>query len=589
LTAPQSTILLIVAAIFALLAYGRWRYDIVAALALLIAVLAGLVPAARAFDGFADPAVATLALLLVISAAIRNSGALEFAIGPLSPFLRWTAARVAVLGAIAAAASAFMNNAAVLAVVLPAALQASQRHRQSPTPVLLPIAMLSGLGGLATLVGTLPNLLVSGVRQRTLGQGYSVFDFAAVGAPLALAALIVLPIAWRLLPRRRPGRMGAQDLVAVEGYTSEVLVPLGSSVAGQSVRLLEARSEGVVKVKAIIREEHRRVAPRADWVIEPDDVLVLACEPDTLQRLMEQAGLRIVGGAGGDVDPERVGVLEAVVTPGSELVGRSPGESGFDRRFRISLLAIGRSGGQPPIRLRRMKLRAGDVLVLQGELDALPATLAGLGCLPLAERRLRLGRRRQVFTPVALLGAAIALAASGLLPVAIALLCAVLVLVLFRILTLNELYAAVPWPVVVLVGALLPISVAFQGTGAAALIAGWVGIGTAGLPVAAVLLLVLVATLLMAQLFTGAASVLVAAPVAAALAAQGGISVDPFLMAVAVGGSCEAVALVGRQSTLALLGAGGHSSKDLWRLGVPLAALVALGGVAGILLAWPLR
>ena len=216
MTAPQSTVLLIVAVTFALLAYGRWRYDIVAALALLIAVLTGLAPAARAFDGFADPAVATLALLLVLSAAIRSSGAIEFVIGPLGPLLRWTAVRIAVLGAIAAMASAFMNNAAVLAVVLPAALQASQRHRQSPTLVLLPIAMLSGLGGLVTLIGTLPNLLVSGIRQRTLGEGYSMFDFAAVGAPLALAALIILPIAWRLLPRHRPGRTNVQDMIAVE-------------------------------------------------------------------------------------------------------------------------------------------------------------------------------------------------------------------------------------------------------------------------------------------------------------------------------------------------------------------------------------
>lgn len=594
MTPPQVAILVIVAATLALLAYGRWRHDVVAALALVAAVLAGVVPAARATDGFGNPVVATVGLLLVMAAAIRGSGVIDAITAPVVPFLRWTTTRVVVLGALAALASAFANNAAVLSAMLPAVSQASRRHRAPPAPVLLPVALLSVLGGLTTLVGTVPNLLVSDLRRRIAGEGFGMFDFVPAGVPLAALGLLALSIAWRLVVPRRAASAGPQELVPaealqVEGYTSEILVPHGSPVAGQTVRQFEARGEGAVKIQAIIREAYRRVAPRAGWTIEPDDVLVLACEPDTLQRLMERSGLQIVGGHGGDVDPERVGVLEAVVTPASELVGRSPDESGLDQRFRISLLAIGRSGGQPSIRLRRMKLRAGDVLVLQGELASLPSTLAGLGCLPLAERRLRLGRRRQVLAPVALLGVALGLAAQGLLPLVPSLLCAVLLMVLFRVMTLNELYDAVPWPVIVTAGALLPVGDAFAATGAASLVADWCYGGLAGLPDAAGVWLVLGVTLAMASLSTGIAAVLVMAPVAVALAVRTGVGLDPLLMAVAVGGSCEVVALIGQQSTRDALAAGGVRRRDGRLLGSLIGVLVTLVGPLAILLAWPLR
>lgn len=588
MTAPQTHLCLVLAACFGLFAWGRWRSDLVAVLALLACVLAGTVPAERAFDGFAHPAVAATALLLVVGAAVRGTGLFDGPTRLLGPLLHRPGAQVGAFGALTALAAAFVGTSAAPQIFLPAAQAAAQRHRQPPSAVLLPVAFAALLGGSATLVGSPVNLLVSEVRRDAVGQGFAVFDFAPVGAALALAGLLYLVFAWRVLPRGR-GHVPSEALVQVESFTSEVSVPPGSPAAGQTVGAIEARGEGAVKVAALIREEHRRFVPRPGWTVEAGDVLVLACEPQALQRLMERSGLRIVGGR--DVDPERVGVAEAVVTPGSELVGRSPQEAGLEERHRVSLLAIGRGGGRPAVRLNRVKLRAGDVLVLQGALDTMHATLAALGCLPLAERRLRLGRQRRAWAPVVLLAAALGLAAAGVLPVAVALLGAVVGLVLVRAVTLDEVYGGVIWPFLVLLGAFVPIGAAVQGTGLADLVAGplagWVS-GVAGAAGPAVLVGVVLGGVMLLAPFVGSVpAALVAAPVAARLAAAIGASVDPFLMAAAVGATCCFVTPAA--PPVRGLGPGGYRGRDYRRLGLPLTVIVAAVALPAILLVWPPR
>lgn len=584
MTTPQLHLCLILAASFALFAWGRWRPDLVAVLALLACVPAGLVPAERAFDGFAHPAVAASSLLFVVGAAARGSGLFEALTGLLGPWLRRPGLQVGAFGLLTALAAAFMGATAAPQTFLPAAQTVAQRHKQPPSAVLLPLAFAALLGGSATLVGSPVNLLVSEVRRAETGAGFGVFDFAPVGAALALAGLVYLVFAWRVLPRGQ-GHAPTEALVQVENFTSEVLVPPGSPAAGQTVGAIEARGEGAVKVAAVIREEHRRVVPRPGWTVEPGDVLVLACEPQALQRLMERSGLRIVGGR--DVDPERVGVAEAVVTPGSELVGRSPREAGLEERHRVNLLAIGRDGGRPAVRLSRVKLRAGDVLVLQGTLDTMHATLAALGCLPLAERRLRLGRRRRAWTPALLLAVALGLAAWGAVPVAVALLGAVALLVLVGAVTLDELYTSVIWPFLVLLGAFVPVGAAVAGTGLADLAAGWVAGVAGGVGPGAMVALVLGAAMLLAPCVGSVPAALVSAPIAARLAAAVGASADPFLMAAAVGASCCFVTPAA--PPVRGLGPGGYRGRDYRRLGGPLTVLVAAVALPVILFVWPPR
>ncbi|RYC33024.1 SLC13 family permease [Lichenibacterium minor] len=589
MTHDQSAILAVCAVAMLLFAWGRWRFDLVGLLSLVAAVLLGAVPADGAFAGFADPAVAAIAAVLVISAAVRDSGLLDAPRPAFALLPRWTGLEVGVIGGVAAALSAVMNNFDAYAAMLPAARATVRRSRRSPAPLVAAIGAASLLGGLVTAIGTPPNLLASSLRRDVVGAPFGVFDFAPVGAAVAVAGVLFLAVAWRLLPGEQRRERDEETSLAGDSYTSEVAVPAGSPLVGQTVAALRARADRTVAVAAIIREGYRRIVPRRDFEIAAGDVLVLNCEPDALQALMERAGSLIVGGGTAGLDPDRIGVVEAVVTPTSELVGRSPGEAGLDERHRMGLLAIGRRGGAIVARLRRTKLRAGDVLVLQGELDAMAPTLSTLGCLTLAERRLRLGRRRLVAVPALLLAGALALAALGALPLAVALLCAVAALVGARVFTMAEVYGSVAWPMVVLFGTLLPISAALRRSGAADMLAGHLAALAQTVPAGWTVGLTLAVALLASPAINGAATVLMLGPVAAALAGRLGVSADPYLMAVAVGASCDFFSPIGSRANILSLGADRHAPRPPRRLGFALMLVVAVVGTASILTVWPLR
>lgn len=582
MTQPQAVLAAIVAAMLVLMAWRRWRHDVVAVVALLAATVAGAVPADRMLDGFASPAVATLAALLILAAAVRHSAVLEVPVRLLAPWLGRLGVQVAVLGTLGAATAAVLGDRGAAVVVAPAPAQVLRRAGFWPSSAAAPVAYALTLGGLASGLGTLPNLLASEIRRGGTGAGFALTDFAAVGGVLAVAGLAFLAVAWRLLPR--PSVQAPPALAPAGAYASEVHVPAGSPAVGRRLAELEHRGDGALGITAVLREGYRRLDPRPGLVVEADDTLVLLCGLSTLQRMVGRLGLRIAGDDG-TADPDRVGVVEAVVTPGSRLVGRSCAEGMAGGR--LSLLGVGRSAGQPAVRLHRVKLQAGDVLVLQGELAAMPPLLADLGFLPLAEQRLRLGRRQRAAVPAAVALAAAGLAAWGAVPAVVALLGAVAVLLLLRHLGLNEMYASVDWPLLVLAGALLPIGAALSDSGLAAAAAGGLVALVGGIAPAAAVALVLAAALALAALVNGVAAVLVLAPAAVALAGRLGAGADPFLMAAAVGASCN---FLSGALALALPEAQGWGRPaGAWRVGLPLTLLVFAVGLPMILLVWPVR
>lgn len=588
MTQPQVALSAILAAVLVLLAWGRWRHDLVAVTALVAASAAGLVPPDGVLDGFANPAVGTFVALLILAAGVRNAGVLLAPVRLLRPWLGQAAVQAPVLGAIAAAAAAALGSQGAAAAFAPVPGQVLRRSGRWPSQAAHAVSLAFILGGLLTLIGSLPNLLVSGQRRQVAGTGYGMFDFAPVGLPAAAAGLLLLALAWRLLPRppvtTAPAPANAAPANAtpaaagIERYTSEAVVPPDSPAVGRDIAGLEARGDGPLQVLAVIREGFRRLAPRPGLQVAAGDILVLACNLDTLQRFTGRLRLQIT--PGGEVaDPERIGVIEAVVSPGSRLSGQSCAEAGLAAR--ATLLGIGRAG-PALMRLHRIKLQAGDVLVLQGERAAMPAVLAEFGCLLLAERRLRLGRRQQALAPGLLLAAALGLAATGVLPLVVALLGAAALLVLLRVLSLNEAYASVDWSVVVLAGALLPLASALDRTGLAALAADGLA-GLLGGRAPTMVALVLAASLAAASAFGGVPAALLLGPVAAALAARLGAALDPFLMAVALGASCPM-----RPSALPLPAAQGwDGGAGRWRIALPLAVLVFMAGLPLILLAWP--
>lgn len=570
--------------------WDRWRYDLVAVAALLAAVAAGVVPAEKAFTGFADPAVVTVAAVLVISAAIRQSGVLDIVLRKLSPLLERPGLQVAIFVAMVTALSAFINNVGALALFLPMAIQSARKAGRSPSELLMPLAFGSLLGGLITLIGTPPNILISAVRRDFTGEGFAMFDFAPVGLGIAAVGALFVIFGWRLIPRGRRGAASPEESFKIEDYLTEVQVPAGTPLVGKSLADLQALAEGDVTVLALIREESRRLVPSPRMKIEADDVIVLETDPAALKKVIDSGKVKMVGSeaiSAEHVRSEEVGVVEAVVTAESLLVGWSPSAVSLRGRHGVNLLAIRRSGRRVDERLSRVRFEAGDVVVLQGNLERMSDTLENIGCLPLADRKLKLGAPARMFLPMLLLAVAVTLTSAGLVPASVAFVGAVLAIAALRLLPLPDLYSSIDWPVVVLLGAMIPVTQALQTTGGTDLIASAIaGIGGS---VSSMMLigLVMVATMLVTPILNNAATVLLMGPIAATLARQLGYEIDPFLMAVAVGASCDFLTPIGHQSNTLVMGPGGYRFSDYWRLGLPVSILVVVVGVPLISLVWP--
>ena len=572
----------------ALFIWGRLRYDLVAMLGLLVGILVGIVPTEEAFSGFSDDIVIVIASALVVSAAVERTGVVESLVRPLERYMRSTGAQIAVLGSAVTALSAFVKNIGALAIFIPIAVQFSRRGKVPVSRLLMPLSFGSLLGGLMTLIGTSPNIIVARMREEILGEPFKMFDFLPVGLGLAAAGVAFLTVGWRLLPAERRGR--AQDAFELEDFTTEAVLPAGSPMVGKTVIDLEKLVEDAVTVIAIIRERWRRYVPAGHWVLFADDVLVLEGDANELKKVVDKAKLQLVGHADLPKEPQQadeIGVVEAVVLERSDLVGSSAEQMQLRQRYRVNLLAIRRAGRRIAQRLRRVRFQPGDVIVLQGALDTMPETLADLGCLPLAQRNIRLGEQRRAAVSIPILAAAMILVSLQLVPVSVAFFGAATLVVLTGALTLRETYEAIPWPIIVLIGALLPLSEAVQRTGGSGLMAGFLADFAAGLPPIGALAITITAAMAVTPFLNNAATVLVMAPVAAGVARNLGLSADPFLMAVAIGAACDFLTPIGHQCNTLVMGPGGYRFGDYWRLGLPLSILVVALGSVLIAMVWP--
>jgi di/tricarboxylate transporter len=605
----------------ALFLWDRLRYDVVALLALLAAVALGIVPKDRAFSGFANPVLPLIAGALVVSVAVGQSGAIEIVLRRLQPLMGSTEMEVGILVGCVALLSAFMKNIGALAIFIPAAIQVARRGGRSPSEFLMPLSFASLLGGSMTLIGTSPNLLISSVRQELEGKPFHMFDFTPVGGGIALCGVVFLAVGWRLLPKGLRGS-AAHSAFTIEAYTSELRILPNSAFVGRSVGELEHFSGGEIAIAALIRNDGPRQIPTRHWKLFADDVLVVEADPVVLEHFAREGNLELVGAeTTPDIEPGKavaeksqplqadagapsprsaasrtpeynereLGIVEAVVISGSELIGRSAAELHLRERYGVNVLAIGRRGRLTASRLRRARFRLGDVIVLQGFAGQLPDILPALGCLPLAERQLKLGQRRKLFLPLIILAIVIALSSAELVPVELAFVGAALALILCGLVTLKEAYTAVEWPILILLGCLIPIGHAVEQNGTAALIATSLALAAHVLPGYAVLAAILAVTMLITPILHHAPAVLVMGPIAGSLAHMLGYNLDPFLMAVALGAGSDFLSPIGHQSNTLVMGLGGYRFGDYWKLGLPLSLLVIGLGVPLIMLVWPLH
>jgi di/tricarboxylate transporter len=618
MTLEQGIILGLLGALVAMFLWSGWRHDMVALGALLACVAAGLVPTDRAFAGFGHPAVITVACVLVLSRGLQASGAVDALARYLLPATTGPTAAIASLTALGAVLSAFMNNVGALALLMPVALTAARRLELPPGRVLMPLAFGSILGGMTTLIGTPPNLIVSAFRGKAGDSTFAMFDFTPVGlAVAAVGVAFVALVGWRLVPARK------QDVT--EGfesgsYVTEARVEPQSKAEGKRLREIEqALEESGAQVIGLVRNDVRVTAPNPGRIVQAGDILVIEAEAEALAGALASLGLtlaeaqpakdeaadeadgpepppasRDADGGAGDGRPARseerdeVVLMEFAVLPGSSLEGHSASDLLLRTRFGLNLLAVSRQGQRLRSRLRSLPLQAGDLLLMQGPAEALAGFAASSGCVPLAERELRIPDRRRALLAGGIMALAIAGAAFGLVPAAVSFAAGVLASMALRTVAPRAAYDAIDWPVIVLLAALIPVAGAMETTGAADLIARLLLEQVARGHAVIALAVVLVVTMTLSDLMNNAATAAVMCPIAIGTAAALGVSADPFLMAVAIGASCAFLTPIGHQNNTLILGPGGFRFGDYWRLGLPIELIVLSVGLPMLLWVWPM-
>ena len=591
MTYQQTLAVAVLAGTMVLFVWGRWRYDMVAVAGLLAGLLVGVIKPEDAFGGFSNDIVIIVGSALVVSAAVARSGVIERAVHAVSPRLTSFRAQLLVLIAAVALMSAFVKNIGALAIMMPIAFQMARKSGASISRYLMPMAFASLLGGLMTLVGTSPNIIVSAIRQDLTGKPFAMFDYTPVGLVLTVAGLVFLAFGYRLLPQGQSPAVAMGEALDAHAYVTEARVPADSSAEGKNVAELVAGDSEEVKVVGLVREgEERDGAAACDAVLRAGDIVLLEGPPAALDRIIAGSALELEGHHrpfDDSAPADEVGVIEAVIATDSVLIGQAAGRIELHRLFDINLLAVGRSDQRFVERLRDIRLRAGDIVVLQGLLSQFPPRLQQLGLLPLAEREVRLGLRRSIL-PLAILLTAMTLTALNFVPVEVAFFGAAAITVMVGALPLREAYGAIEWPILIMLAALIPVSGALETTGAAKLLAGLLSDWAAGLPPMGALALILVAAMAVTPFLNNAATVLVMAPIAAFFATNLGYRPEPFLMAVAVGAGCDFLTPIGHQCNTLVMGPGGYRFGDYWHLGLPLSLLVVVLGVPMIALVWPI-
>ncbi len=613
MTMQQIILLGVLAGALIMFIWGRWRHDMVAAGALLICVFAKLVPASSAFSGFGHPAVITVACVLILSYGLQASGAVDVLTRHILPAKAGTTLTIAILTGVAALLSGFMNNIGALALLMPVAVQIARRQNVPAGQILMPLAFGSILGGMTTLIGTPPNLIVSSFRAQNGAGSFAMFDYTPVGLAVAASGVIfVALVGWRLVPVRKQSVSEGFDIGA---YLTEVRVEENSKAAGMTLRDIDAElQESGGQVVSLVRNDVYLTPPSYRRFVRAGDVLVIEAQAETLGEVLSKLGLKLeeaenvkekketegnsrtekqANAEGSDEDKksspsDEVVLFEFAVLPGSLLVGRSATDILLRTRYGINLLAVSRQGYRSISRLRTMALRAGDVLLMQGPLEVLSEFAGTSGCVPLAERFLRIPDKRKAFTASIIMAAAITGAAFGLLPAAISFAAGALALMAFRTVPLRAVYEAVDWPVIVLLATLIPVAQAMENTGLARLVTHVMLEGVAHGGAIVALAVIMVITIALSCVMNNAATAAVMCPIAIGMANQLGVNADTFLMAVAVGASCAFLTPIAHQNNTLILGPGGFRFGDYWRLGLPLEILVLAVSIPLLLLVWPL-
>lgn len=592
MTPDQILVIAVLVTVVALLMWGRWRYDVVAFAALVVSVAIGVVPDERAFDGFGHPATIIVALVLVVSRGLTNAGVVQVITRHVIDNERGLSTHIGIMSSVGAALSAVMNNVAALAVLMPVDIRAAEQAGRAPGLTLMPLAFATLLGGIITLIGTPPNIIIANFRQQTTGEPFAMFDFAPVGLAVAAAGVAFIAlVGWRLMPAGRGGSETRQERFALDDYIAEVKVPEDGEIIGKRVRELDdvAEKNGVA-ILGLLRGKERMPGMARRAVIEAGDTLVVEGAPDDIDAFSGELSLSYVED---HVEQERLkssdlGFMEVVAPEGARIVGRSAADIRLLTRQGVVLLGVSRRGQRFVEQVRRLEIQPGDVLLLYGPVERLAAVADWLGGLRLAGAELRAVRAEQTWLAAGIFLGAIVLASLELLALPVALGGVCIAFVAAGIVPLRELYEAIEWPVIVLLASLLPIGAALESSGTTALLAHQIVSLSSGASAAVLLGVVMVVTVVLSSVMNNTATAVIAAPLAIDIAGRLEVSADAFLMGVAVAASASFLTPIAHKNNTLIMGPGGYRFGDYWRLGLPLEIIVLAVGLPMILLVWPL-
>lgn len=592
MTTEQIILFTIFGGVFTLLIWGKWRYDLVAFGALMIGVLLGVVPSDRAFEGFGHPATLVVALVLVVSAGLVRSGAVFMITRTLIDSARPLGAHITVMGGVGAVLSGFMNNVAALALLMPVDIQTAKKAGRNVSLSLMPLSFATILGGMVTMIGTPPNIIIATIRQERLGEPFAMFDFAPVGAVTALAGLVfVALIGWRLIPQRADTSAG-DSLLEANRYVAELLVPEESKLIGKQVHELYAEAESAdIAIIGLVRDGERLFGAARYTRLQAGDALVVEAAPGALDEFKSAVSLSYSDDEEkkklSDL-PEGAEFFEVVVPQQARIAGKTANAVGLSWRRDAVLMGISRQGKRIDGHIRQTVILPGDILLFLAPSESAREVTQWLGCLPLAERGLSVTQDDKAWLAIGIFGAAVAASAFGLVYLPVALGVVVSLYLLTRIVPLSEVYNHIEWPVVVLLGSMIPLGAALETSGGTVLIADLLTEITNGQPVWVALTVLMVVTMSLSDVLNNTATAIVAAPVAITMAETLGVSPDPFLMAVAVAASCAFLTPIGHKNNTLILGPGGYAFGDYWRIGLPLEVLVIAVSIPSILIFWPL-
>ncbi|MGB0575986.1 MAG: SLC13 family permease [Alphaproteobacteria bacterium] len=592
LTMDQTILFSILTGLFALLIWGRWRYDLVAFSALMVSIVAGVVPVEQAFSGFGHPATVIIALVLVVSRGLTNSGVIELIASRTIDASRALWAHIGMMSAVSAVLSAVMNNVAALALLMPVDLKAAAKSARSPALTLMPLSFASILGGLVTLIGTPPNIIIAAYREKTTGTPFGMFDFTPVGAACALVGILfVTLIGWRLIPKARTEMNAGAELQALGDYISELKVMEKSPTIGQRVgELTEVSEEHNIQILGLIRNGQRLPGVARRYMLQEDDLLVIEGSPEGIESFAAALKLGYVEHIKGHeiLEGQNLEMAEVVIPPGARAEDRTVSSLQLLRLQGVSLMGISRQGQRFREKLSGARILAGDVLLLLGSSDSLAIATQRLGSLPLVERGLQLIQRKFAGWAALAFAVAILLTSLGLIYLPVALGFVVVIYVGSGIVPIRDLYRSIEWSVIILLGTLIPIGQALETSGGTTLIAGQLVALSDGYAPWVALTLLMIITITLSDVINNTATAVIAAPIAVDVATRLGANPDPFLMAVAIAASCAFLTPIGHKNNTLIMGPGGYHFGDYWRMGLPLEILIILVAIPMILLVWPL-